>query len=213
MTIKYAIVGAGAMGREHIRNIEIIDEADVVALSDTNSESLNQSLALLTKDIPTFNNHHDLINANLADAYIVATPNFTHLEILKDITKSNAHLLIEKPLCTTLQDCKEIANLTKSSRNPGREIICQIPMSTIKEIAEKKMDDLNANDIDQAAKIIAGTARSMGYKVVQTGKLSVDEKIKKATLIKPTPTEDKEDEKSYEEKTAGTNDKSEEQKK
>ena len=108
---------------------------------------------------------------------------------------------------------KEIANLTKSSRNPGREIICQIPMSAIKEIAEKKMDDLNANDIDQAAKIIAGTARSMGYKVVQTGKLSVDEKIKKATLIKPTPTEDKEDEKSYEEKTAGTNDKSEEQKK
>ena len=88
-------------------------------------------------------------------------------------------------------------------------------MSTIKEIAKKKMDDLNANDIDQAAKIIAGTARSMGYKVVQTGKLSVDEKIKKATLIKPTPTptEDKEDEKSYEEKTAGTNDKSEEQKK
>jgi hypothetical protein len=108
---------------------------------------------------------------------------------------------------------KEAANLTKASRNPGREIICQIPMSTIKEIAEKKMDDLNANDIDQAAKIIAGTARSMGYKVVQTGKLSVDEKIKKATLIKPTPTEDKEDEKSYEEKTAGTNDKSEEQKK
>ena len=40
MTIKYAIVGAGAMGREHIRNIEIIDEAEVVALSDTNSESL-----------------------------------------------------------------------------------------------------------------------------------------------------------------------------
>ena len=118
---------------------------------------------------------------------------------------------VKKP--PTSHFLKEAANLTKSSRNPGREIICQIPMSTIKEIAEKKMDDLNANDIDQAAKIIAGTARSMGYKVVQTGKLSVDEKIKKATLIKPTPTEDKEDEKSYEEKTAGTNDKSEEQKK
>tara|TARA_Y100000588_G_C13433101_1_gene576593 strand:- start:264 stop:521 length:258 start_codon:yes stop_codon:yes gene_type:complete len=64
-------------------------------------------------------------------------------------------------------------------------------MSTIKEIAEKKMDDLNADNIDQAAKIIAGTARSMGYKVIESGKLSVDEKIKKATLVKPTPTEDK----------------------
>jgi hypothetical protein len=86
--------------------------------------------------------------------------------------------------------------LTKASRNPGREIICQIPMSTIKEIAEKKMDDLNAKDVDQAAKIIAGTARSMGYKVIETGKLSIDEEIKKATLIKPTPTEDKSTEKS-----------------
>jgi len=94
---------------------------------------------------------------------------------------------------------KEAANLTKASRNPGREIICQIPMSTIKEIAEKKMDDLNAKDVDQAAKIIAGTARSMGYKVIETGKLSIDEEIKKATLIKPTPAEDK----SAEEKTEG----------
>ena len=91
---------------------------------------------------------------------------------------------------------KEAANLTKASRNPGREIICQIPMSTIKEIAEKKMDDLNAKDVDQAAKIIAGTARSMGYKVIETGKLSIDEEIKKATLIKPTPTEDKSAEKT-----------------
>ena len=105
---------------------------------------------------------------------------------------------------------KEAANLTKASRNPGREIICQIPMSTIKEIAEKKMDDLNAHDINQAAKIIAGTARSMGYKVVEKGKLSVDEKIKKETLIKPTPTENKTDEKSSEEKTTESSDKSKE---
>ena len=108
---------------------------------------------------------------------------------------------------------KEAANLTKASRKPGREIICQIPMSTIKEIAEKKMDDLNAYDVDQAAKIIAGTARSMGYKVVEKGKLSVDEKIKKETLIKPVPTEDKTDEKSSEEKTTDANDKPEESKK
>ena len=106
---------------------------------------------------------------------------------------------------------KEAANLTKASRNPGREINCQIPMSTIKEIAEKKMDDLNAKDVDQAAKIIAGTARSMGYKVIETGKLSVDEEIKKATLIKPTPTEDKSAEKT--EEGGEATDKQEDQKK
>ena len=103
---------------------------------------------------------------------------------------------------------KEIANLTKSSRNPGRETICQIPMSKIKEIAEKKMDDLNAHDIEQAAKIIAGTARSMGFKVVESGNLSVDENLKKQLLIKPTPAAD---EKKDEDNTAETKEKPEEE--
>ena len=107
---------------------------------------------------------------------------------------------------------KEAANLKKSSRNPGREIICQIPMSVIKEIAEKKMDDLNANDVDQAAKIIAGTARSMGYKVVQSGKISVDEKLKKALLTKPTPVEGKEEASKADENQPKEGEKSEEKK-
>ena len=41
--IKYGIIGAGTMGREHIRNIDIIDEAEVVALCDTNKNSIDQS--------------------------------------------------------------------------------------------------------------------------------------------------------------------------
>ena len=43
-SFKYGIIGAGAMGREHIRNVNIIDEAEIVALSDPNDESINQSL-------------------------------------------------------------------------------------------------------------------------------------------------------------------------
>ena len=89
---------------------------------------------------------------------------------------------------------KEIANLTKSSRNPGKEIICEIPKSKIAEIAEKKMDDLNAHTIEQASKIIEGTARSMGFEVVDSGNIKVDEVLKKQLLIKPKPTEEKSEE-------------------
>ena len=64
-----------------------------------------------------FTNYEDLVEANIADAYIIATPNFTHIEVLKCVLKSNAHLLIEKPLCTTVEDCKEFASLT--SNYPG----------------------------------------------------------------------------------------------
>jgi len=110
--IKYAIIGAGCMGQEHILNIEIIDDAEVVALCDTNAESLSQSLELLNNDVATFSNYDDLIKANMADAYIVSTPNFTHIEVLKSLVKTNAHLMIEKPLCTTVKDCKEFESLT-----------------------------------------------------------------------------------------------------
>ena len=51
------------------------------------------------------------------------------------------------------------------------------------------MDDLNAHSIEQASKIIEGTARSMGFKVVESGDIKVDENLKKQLLIKPTPTE------------------------
>ena len=112
--IKYAIIGAGCMGREHILNIGIIDDAEVVALCDTNAESLSQSSELLNNDVVTFSNYDDLIKANIADAYIVSTPNFTHIEVLKSLVKTKAHLMIEKPLCTTVKDCKEFESLTNN---------------------------------------------------------------------------------------------------
>ena len=49
----------------------------------------------------------------------------------------------------------------------GRNIVAKISKKQLIEIAEKKMSDLNAHDVDEAAKIIAGSARSMGIEVVE----------------------------------------------
>ncbi|QTD54971.1 50S ribosomal protein L11 [Parasphingorhabdus cellanae] len=62
---------------------------------------------------------------------------------------------------------KKIAKLKKGSSEPGKVSGGTIKTSQLKEIAEMKMADLNANDIDQAVKIIAGSARSMGIDVVE----------------------------------------------
>ena len=62
---------------------------------------------------------------------------------------------------------KKAAKLKKGSSEPGKESAGTIKQSAIKEIAEAKMADLNANDIDQAMKIIEGSARSMGLEVVE----------------------------------------------
>ena len=60
---------------------------------------------------------------------------------------------------------KKAAGMDKGSEMPGREIVGTITMTQVREIAEQKMVDLNADDLDQAAKMIAGSARSMGISV------------------------------------------------
>ena len=60
---------------------------------------------------------------------------------------------------------KEAAGIAKGSGEPNRTKVAKITQQQVRDIAEAKMQDLNANDLDQAAKIIAGTARSMGVDV------------------------------------------------
>jgi large subunit ribosomal protein L11 len=61
---------------------------------------------------------------------------------------------------------KQAIGLASGSGEPHRIKVGTITKAQIRDIAEKKFDDLNANDLDQASKIIAGTARSMGVDVV-----------------------------------------------
>ena len=60
---------------------------------------------------------------------------------------------------------RKAAGIEKGSATPRRETVGTINKSQVREIAEKKMKDLNANDIENAMLIIAGTARSMGIEV------------------------------------------------
>ncbi|MGO1480969.1 MAG: 50S ribosomal protein L11 [Brachybacterium sp.] len=60
---------------------------------------------------------------------------------------------------------KKAAGLSKGSATPHTDKVGKITQAQVREIAETKMPDLNANDMDAAAKIVAGTARSMGITV------------------------------------------------
>jgi large subunit ribosomal protein L11 len=62
---------------------------------------------------------------------------------------------------------KKAANLKSGSKEPGKVSAGTIKRSQLAEIAQAKMADLNANDIEQATKIIEGSARSMGLQVVE----------------------------------------------
>lgn len=60
---------------------------------------------------------------------------------------------------------RKAAGVEKGAGNPLKDKVGTISNAALKEIAERKLPDLNANDVDAAAKIIAGTARSMGIKI------------------------------------------------
>ena len=61
---------------------------------------------------------------------------------------------------------KQAAGIEKGSDVPNRNKVAQLSNAQLRDIAERKMADLNANDVDMAMRIIAGTARSMGVEVV-----------------------------------------------
>ena len=62
---------------------------------------------------------------------------------------------------------KQALNIKSGSKAPGRDTAGKITRSQLRDIAEKKMKDLNANDVEAAARIIEGSARSMGLQIVE----------------------------------------------
>ncbi len=111
------------MGVEHIRDILAIDNAQVVALSDPDEGSLASAQAVIEEaDSATdsaspkcYSDHRDLLAGGDCDAVVVATPNMTHADILLDVIAAAVPVLVEKPLCTTVADCRQVVDAVADS--------------------------------------------------------------------------------------------------
>ena len=107
--IRYGIVGCGSMGREHIENLFAMGGAEVSALADPHQPSLQAALAACEQALrpapQVFADHRALLASGLCDAVVVATPNHTHIDMLRDSLALPAlHILVEKPLVTRIED-------------------------------------------------------------------------------------------------------------
>lgn len=115
--VRYGIIGIGAMGREHAENLKNIDGAHIVAISDPNEHSIAQAQELLGPELKVFKDHRALLEYKELDAVIIATPNFTHVEILKDALQTELAVFIEKPLCTTIDDCQKVIEWSRNRKS------------------------------------------------------------------------------------------------
>lgn len=115
--LRYGLIGAGMMGREHVRNLALIPGSQVTAFSDPEELSRKETGALLGGNAKAFTDHRALIDSGLVDALIIASPNDSHNTILHDIFSAAKALpvLVEKPVCTRQADCTALAE--KSARH------------------------------------------------------------------------------------------------
>lgn len=72
--------------------------------------------------------------------------------------------IIKEPLASDL--LRKAAGLEKGSGNPLKEKVGRLTKAQLKDVAQAKMNDLNTKDVDQAMRVLAGTARSMGIEIV-----------------------------------------------
>ena len=104
MGVGFGIIGTGMMGIEHAMNLDVIDEARVVACADPNEEPRDWIRPVVPEGTPLYAETGELLARDDVDVVVIASPNFTHREVLEEVMASGKHILVEKPMCTTYDD-------------------------------------------------------------------------------------------------------------
>ena len=108
------------MGREHLANIAHLPESQVVSLVDPNSGSFERAVQVHGGESQTFSNLRDALSGPEFDVVVIASPNNTHADVIHEALEHGKHVLVEKPLATTVQDCRKIERLVET--RPGQVV-------------------------------------------------------------------------------------------
>lgn len=119
MTIRYGIIGTGMMGCEHIRNLAAMEGVDITAIADPNEKPRDWGRrACGDRFAPeVYEDYRGLLARKDVDAVVVASPNYSHIDVMRDIFQTDKHVMLEKPMCTTITDCKELVK--SADQHPG----------------------------------------------------------------------------------------------
>jgi predicted dehydrogenase len=113
--VRIAVIGAGVIGRTHLETIEKCEDLQLAAIVDPNEASKEIAVE---KGVPWFQDVAELIDGEITDAAIVASPNDTHVSISSKLMKSGIPVLLEKPVSNTAEFGRELLSLEKSTGVP-----------------------------------------------------------------------------------------------
>jgi myo-inositol 2-dehydrogenase / D-chiro-inositol 1-dehydrogenase len=115
--VRDGFIGLGMMGREHVANVLALPGAVAVAGVDPHLPSRQATSALAGDDFVLHDDVESMLVADDIDAVVISTPNHTHRDVLDGLWGRELHLLVEKPLATTIEDCVHVA--AAAADHPG----------------------------------------------------------------------------------------------
>jgi UDP-N-acetylglucosamine 3-dehydrogenase len=111
---RLAVIGVGAMGQSHARVAHDLDDIELVGVSDVDSDAVSRVATRYgTKG---FGSHQDLLEQTRPEAVVVAVPTSAHYSVVRDALEAGCHVLVEKPIASTLQEAGELAEMADAAR-------------------------------------------------------------------------------------------------
>ncbi len=109
--VRTAVIGAGSMGRHHVRNYFEVEEGELVAIADIDER---QGRDLSSKyRCKYYRDYTEMVEKESPEAVTIAVPSSLHHKVGTDLMSRGIHVLIEKPIATTLKEAKELINCAK----------------------------------------------------------------------------------------------------
>ena len=111
MSLKIGVIGTGSMGKNHARVCAEVPDVELVGIADKDKETVERIATRF--NVSSFTNYKDLLP--LVDAVIIATPTVTHFGIAMDAIDEGKHILVEKPVCDTVEKGKQLISKADAS--------------------------------------------------------------------------------------------------
>lgn len=138
-----AIIGAGAISSVHMKAfLEFPNRCNIVALCDVFPEKAKQLKERFNLSADVYDSTNDLLRRNDIDLISICTPPYTHAEIAIDTLNSGKHVLVEKPMASSLEEC-DAMNAAADRSNKILSIVAQnrftSPMMKLKHVLDTKL--------------------------------------------------------------------------
>ncbi|HEX9970850.1 MAG TPA: Gfo/Idh/MocA family oxidoreductase [bacterium] len=137
-TINVAVIGCGYWGPNLIRNFNSITECKIKMCCDVNSKRLSK-MKQLYPEIEITRDYKDILAADEIDAVAIATPVRSHAELALNCLEANKHILVEKPITASVDECKELIKLAKAKQKilmVGHTFVYTASVNKMREIIE-----------------------------------------------------------------------------